>query len=409
MTVSDDLARTIATGGRPGFDTRDHLDYAKRQARERNLENVLIIDVDAHHYELESWPDIVKYIEDPVIRHSAEQGIRRGRHSLLTKQNPGRQDMAGRVTRYSAHKEERTPPGVPRDVTLLRREMQAIGIDYQVVFPNSLLELGLHPDPLTETQVSWAYCRWLTEEILPHDPRIKTFIYLPFNDAEASLRHVEQFADKPGVVGFMVSSSRYTPVHDNVYVPVYRAIEETGKVLTFHGGLTHQNRVFEGMNKFISVHSLAFVLFNMVHMTNMIINGIPERFPKLKIIWAESGLAWLPFMAQRLDNEYGMRSSEAPLLRKKPSEYIRENFWYSSQPIETGNLEALELTMQMIGAETQLLFSSDYPHWDFNLPSTIFDLPFLSEQAKRNILGENAKALLGLADAVPSGHLDDAE
>jgi predicted TIM-barrel fold metal-dependent hydrolase len=50
----------------------------------------------------------------------------------------------------------------------------------------------------------------------------------------------------------------------------------------------------------------------------------------------------------------------------------------------------------MIKAETQLLYSSDYPHWDFDLPSTIYDLPFLSETAKRNILGGNAAKLFGL-------------
>jgi predicted TIM-barrel fold metal-dependent hydrolase len=49
-----------------------------------------------------------------------------------------------------------------------------------------------------------------------------------------------------------------------------------------------------------------------------------------------------------------------------------------------------------MNAETQLLFSSDYPHWDFNLPSTIYDLPFLSETAKRRILGQNAWDLFQL-------------
>jgi hypothetical protein len=43
-----------------------------------------------------------------------------------------------------------------------------------------------------------------------------------------------------------------------------------------------------------------------------------------------------------------------------------------------------------------LLYSSDYPHWDFDLPSTIYDLPFLGEQAKRNILGGNAMKLFNL-------------
>jgi hypothetical protein len=50
----------------------------------------------------------------------------------------------------------------------------------------------------------------------------------------------------------------------------------------------------------------------------------------------------------------------------------------------------------MIRAETQLLYSSDYPHWDMDLPSTIYDLNFLSEQAKRDILGGNAQRLFNL-------------
>jgi uncharacterized protein len=60
------------------------------------------------------------------------------------------------------------------------------------------------------------------------------------------------------------------------------------------------------------------------------------------------------------------------------------------------NRKALELTFEMINAETQLLYSSDYPHWDMDLPSTIHDLPFLSTEAKRNILGGNALKLFNL-------------
>src|SRR5262249_33910733 len=63
---------------------------------------------------------------------------------------------------------------------------------------------------------------------------------------------------------------------------------------------------------------------------------------------------------------------------------------------EMADMAALEQTFRMIKAETQLLYSSDYPHWDFDLPSTIYDLPFLNEQAKRNILGGNAIRLFGL-------------
>jgi predicted TIM-barrel fold metal-dependent hydrolase len=55
----------------------------------------------------------------------------------------------------------------------------------------------------------------------------------------------------------------------------------------------------------------------------------------------------------------------------------------------------------MINAETQLLFSSDWPHFDFDTPGVIYDIPFLSEQAKRNILGLNACRLFGLPEKPP--------
>jgi len=132
-----------------------------------------------------------------------------------------------------------------------------------------------------------------------------------------------------------------------------------------------------------------------VHLTNWVINGLPERFPKLKVMWIESGIAWLSFAMQRLDHEYMMRTSEAPLLKKLPSEYMRDMF-YTTQPMERSNEALLAATMEGISANTQMLYASDWPHWDFDLPSVIWDLPFLDEAAKRNILGYNAARLFNL-------------
>ncbi|MGH3279859.1 MAG: amidohydrolase family protein, partial [Trebonia sp.] len=225
--------------------------------------------------------------------------------------------------------------------------------------------------------VARAYARWVTERVLAVDPAIKTMLYLPFSDPDACVRMVEQYADFPGVMGFMVTSIRHEPVHSNAYIPLYRALEERGLPLGFHAGYNWRERSMETMNKFISVHALTFPLYLMTHLTNWVINGIPERFPGLKVIWIEGGLAWIPFLMQRLDNEFAMRSSEAPLLRRRPSDYMREMF-YTSQPMEIPrDLSVLETTFSMIDARNQLMYSSDYPHWDFDLPSTIYDLPFL--------------------------------
>jgi predicted TIM-barrel fold metal-dependent hydrolase len=210
------------------------------------------------------------------------------------------------------------------------------------------------------------------------------------------MQTVREFAGKPGVVGFMVTAARYKPVHDNAYMKLYAMIEESGLPLGFHAAYNWNDQSVAMMNRFISVHALGFVWHNMVHLTNWIVNGLPERFPKLKLIWIESGLAWLPFLMQRLDHEYVLRSSECPALKRLPSEYMQDMF-YTSQPMERPrDLSILETTFRMIKAETQLLWSSDYPHWDFDLPSVIYDLPFLSEQAKRNILGGNAMRLFNV-------------
>jgi predicted TIM-barrel fold metal-dependent hydrolase len=72
------------------------------------------------------------------------------------------------------------------------------------------------------------------------------------------------------------------------------------------------------------------------------------------------------------------------------------DMYYSSQPLERSNIELTEATFKAMKADTQLLFASDWPHWDFDLPNAITTLPFLSEQAKRNILGLNAARLFNL-------------
>lgn len=382
----------------PAFDTSKLLAHAAEQARERGYADFLIVDSDAHHYETECWAEITEFIEQPVIRQWSEASLAKGnsRPGLLVSM-PGNQDVGGRISRYHLRRYEETEQHVPRVVAQTRRAMAAMGIDVTVLFPTVMLELGLHPQIEVEAAVARAYARWMTTRILPLEPAIKAMLYLPFNDPEASARIVEDFAEAPGVVGFLVTSVRYRPVHDNAYMKLYAALAERGLPLGFHAAYHWYDRSMELLNRFISVHALGFPFYHMVHMTNWVINGLPERFPNLKVIWIEGGLAWVPFLMQRLDNEYMMRSSEAPLLRRKPSEYMKE-MYYTSQPMEyPEDLDVLRTTFAMINAETQLLYASDYPHWDFDLPSRIYDLPFLSAEAKRQILGANAQRLFRLS------------
>src|ERR1700684_1853643 len=375
-------------------DTREILAHAAKEARQ---DNYFIVDVDAHVTETAFWSDVVDRMESDVYRQMARAFKDRSPAPGLINSTPGMlyQDVFGRIP-HQQRLGEAVPGGrTHAQVTLVQRAMDSMGIDYMVVFPTPMLVLGMHPQIEMEVVIGNAFNKWLTEEILPQDPRIKAMLYLPFNHPEACVKTVETYANTPGVIGYSVTSTGSRAVNKESDMPLYAAIQATGKPLAFHSGFHWGDQSMQQCNRFISMHAISFVYYNIIHMTNWIINGLPERFPKLKVIWIESGLAWVPFLMQRLDNEYMMRSSEVPLLKRKPSDYIREMF-FSSQPLERSNIELTEATFKAMKAETQLLFASDWPHWDFDLPNSITTLPFLSEEAKRNILGFNSARLVNL-------------
>ncbi len=378
------------------LNTSKLLAHASKQVRDRKLDEMLIVDCDAHHYETENFREILPYMENDVFRQLAMSGLAKTRGSVLPS-TPGYQDMGGRVSRYPLRSSEKTEPGRQRDVQLGERWMDAMGVDYSCLFPTGMLNVGLHPQKEMEFELCWSYARWITEKVLPEaNGRLYTMLCLPFSDPEGCLRMVETFGHCKGVGGYMVTSVRGDmAVYNNAYMKLYAAIQERGQALAFHSGPNWGDGTFKSCNRFISAHALGFSWYNILHCTNWVVNGMGERFPKMPVLWIEAGLAWIPFLMQKLDHEYMLRPSECPILKKKPSDYMRD-MYYSTQPMEVQDMEALQTTFRMINAETQLLYASDYPHWDFDLPSSIYDLPFLTEKAKHNILGGTASRLFNL-------------
>ncbi|MFT4233696.1 MAG: amidohydrolase family protein [Microbacterium sp.] len=379
-------------------DTRDYLSHATKQSMNHDHYD-LVIDVDAHIHERSVWGEVLEYIENDVLKYTAQAMYSPGREPL-SNQVPGMafHAMAGRIPHQTGPQEsvlDGETSGSSYYTQVARRAIDALGLDYQMVFPTSMLSVGLNPMDDIEIYTSRAYNRWLTERVLPEEKRLIGFLLLPFNNPEEAEKIVAEFGDRERVVGFTVPALRHRPVHSNRHMRLFRMIEETGKPLVFHAGPYWNDPSFAQLNRFVSMHALSFPHYNMIHMTNWIINAIPERFPKLKVVWIESGLAWIPFLMQRLDHEVSMRHNEAPGLKRLPSEYMKE-MYFTSQPLERTNLKMLKYTMEMMNAETQLLYASDWPHWDFDPPSAITSLPFLSDQAKRNILGMNAAKLFNL-------------
>ena len=245
------------------------LAHARKQAHQRKFDDMLIVDVDAHHYENEHYDEFLPFMENDVLRQLTMVG--RG-----TKQRPGivpiptgYQDMGGRVTRYPMRGSEKTEDGKIRDVQLGHRWMDAMGVDYSCLFPTGMLNIGLHPQPEMEVELCWAYNRWLTEKVMPEaGGRFFSLLCLPFSDPDAALRHVETFGGRKHVGGFMVTTVRpHMGVHDNAYMKVYRAMEERGLSIAFHSGVNWSDTAFKSCNRFISVHAtrLHLVQYRQLH------------------------------------------------------------------------------------------------------------------------------------------------
>ena len=153
------------------------------------------------------------------------------------------------------------------------------------------------------------------------------------------------------------------------YWPIYAAAERHGLPVGMHvfgsGGHPYTGTgwpsyyVEEGAGHSTSCQTVV---------TSLVIEGVFERFPRLKVVIVEGGFAWLPPLAWRLDKLFERMRSEVPHLKRRPSEYIREHVWVTTQPMEEpDDRRQLLDVMEWIGWD-RLLFASDYPHWDFDDP-----------------------------------------
>jgi predicted TIM-barrel fold metal-dependent hydrolase len=127
----------------------------------------------------------------------------------------------------------------------------------------------------------------------------------------------------------------------------------------------------------------------MANLTSLMHTGAPARYPKLKVVFTEAGIAWVPYMMWRMDKYFNEYRRHVPFLKERPSEYMKERMWFATQPVEEPDEPSqLVETIHSIG-DDRVIFASDWPHHDFDHPKAIMKLPMPME-LKRAVMGENA-------------------
>ena len=94
-----------------------------------------------------------------------------------------------------------------------------------------------------------------------------------------------------------------------------------------------------------------------------------------------------------MDRAWEQMRDEVPHVRRPPSEYVRERFWMTTQPMEEPPRRQYFLQLlDQLGMDDKLMFATDYPHWDCDAPDQAFPAR-LSAERERKIMGENAASL----------------
>jgi predicted TIM-barrel fold metal-dependent hydrolase len=275
----------------------------------------------------------------------------------------------------------------------LRSELNELSIDIAVLYPDHLLKIALLPQPDYAAALARAYNAWLVDRwCSPERGFLGVLVAVP-QAPEETAREIERYAQDPRIVGVYLPGAGVSPLWGNrKYDPIYAAAEKADLPVLLHS-VTVVYPAFpwqlEQYDTELARHTVGHPFSMVSNLVSMITSGVPVRYPKLRIGFTEAGIAWVPFILNRLDKEYLEQRRQVPFLENRPSHYIRE-FFFATQPIEEPEDPQDYVTLvKLFHGETQVMFASDWPHHDFDHPGKLFQMPFPLE-TKRKLLGENA-------------------
>jgi predicted TIM-barrel fold metal-dependent hydrolase len=261
---------------------------------------------------------------------------------------------------------------------------------------------GNQPADLTNALMhalnEWAVAAWLER-----DERWYSSICVPFEEpedaaAEIALRRSGPLRER--WVQVLIADRTEKPIGNRKYRPLLEAAAAEGLPVAFHPGGRGMNPITGcGWPSYYYEDHVGYPQAAFSHLASLIFEGVFDRIPDLKIVMAEGGYSWAVPFGWRLDSCWRLLREEVPDLERTPSDYLREHVWFTTQPVEEperpGWFAAVYAQMQRAGLGDHLMFSSDYPHWDFDGPDAT-PLRTLDHEARRAILALNASRLYGI-------------
>jgi predicted TIM-barrel fold metal-dependent hydrolase len=227
------------------------------------------------------------------------------------------------------------------------------------------------------------------------DSRFYGLINVLFESPDEAVKEIRRCKEGPYAdryVGVLVEPRSEYPIGNPKYWPMFEACVEYNVPLVFHTSPGRQMTASGGVSFYYEWHTgIALRNYNLT--ASFIFEGVFDQFPLLRVGLIEQAWSWAVPHAWRMDRAWKMLRDEIPDLQRKPSEYLRDHFWFATQPMEEPEkLEELPHVLKMFEnffGPDHLMFSSDYPHWDADSPYESVPM-FLPFETRAKILGENA-------------------
>jgi predicted TIM-barrel fold metal-dependent hydrolase len=202
---------------------------------------------------------------------------------------------------------------------------------------------------------------WQVAEVLDADDRLFASIVLP-NTVDLAVQEIERCAADRRFVQILLPVRSMMPVGKRANHPIFAAAAEHGLAvaLVFGGAGPNPPTSVGWPSRYVEEY-VAYGISCQSQIMSIIGEGVLGRFPETRVVCAGCGWAWAPSLMWRMDKEWKGLRREIPWVRRPPSEYVREHLRFTLSPVEVPDAATLERTVEQLGSDELLLYSSGYP------------------------------------------------
>jgi predicted TIM-barrel fold metal-dependent hydrolase len=256
-----------------------------------------------------------------------------------------------------------------------------------------------------------ALCRgvnyWLARDWLDPEPRLRASIVVPWQNPHLAAAEIHRVAPDPRFVSVLLLVMVDQPLGRRSQWPIYEAAAAHGLPVTVHAGSAGRHPV-SGATGWGSYHVEDYVAQAAAfqsQLLSLLYEGVFERFPTLKVVFAESGVTWLPTLLWRARKTWRALRSEVPWVLRPPEEVVAEHVRFTTQPFDAP-ASAVERVLDQLGSDRLLLFSTDHPHHHFEGNDAL--PPGFPADLARRVLVDNPldtfPRLAAAATTLPASH-----